>query len=139
VTLAGESTYRLSRLADVLSEVEEHRELAEEARSLAVALLEERCSHPDAPAAAIATMASIYRKEGNFEAAIEYYRRALALDYSQIQWRLNLARVLAETNRVPEAIHEARIGLRLRPQFRAAEKLIADLSVLSTEVARESQ
>jgi O-antigen ligase/tetratricopeptide (TPR) repeat protein len=139
VTLAGENTYRLSRLADVLSEVEEHAELAEAARSRAIALLEERCAHPDAPAAAIASMAGVYRKEGNLERAIEFYRRALALEYSQVQWRISLARLLAETGRVPEAIHEAKIGLRLRPQFRAAEKLIAELSVLSVEVAQESQ
>jgi len=31
--------------------------------------------------------------------------------------------------RIPEAMREARICLRLRPQFKAAEKLIADLSV----------
>jgi tetratricopeptide (TPR) repeat protein len=138
VTLAGESTYRLSQVADVLVEMEEHEELAEKAREQVVALLKEKCSQPDAPAAAFASMASIYRREGDKEAAIEHYRRALALEYSQVQWRFNLAQLLAETDRIPEAIHEARIGLRLRPQFKAARKLIADLSVLPGAVVQES-
>ncbi|TKJ34785.1 MAG: hypothetical protein CEE38_16630 [Planctomycetes bacterium B3_Pla] len=137
VKLAGKSTYRLSHVADVLLETEEHKELAEEARAQVVALLKKKCSQPDAPAAAFASMASIYRREGDKEAAIEHYRRALALDYSQVQWRYNLARLLAETDRIPEAIHEARVGLRLRPQFKAAETLIADLSVLPGAVAQE--
>ena len=33
-------------------------------------------------------------------------------------------------DRIPEAIHEARICLRLQPQMDAAKKLIEDLSVL---------
>jgi hypothetical protein len=48
-----------------------------------------------------------------------------------------MARLLAETDKIPEAIHEARIGLRLRPQFKAAEKFIADLSVLPGAVIEE--
>jgi len=83
-------------------------------------------------------MASIYGREGDNETAIEHYRRALALDYSHVPWRLNLARLLAETDRIPEAIHEARIGLRLRPQFKAAEKFIADLSILPGAVIEEN-
>jgi tetratricopeptide (TPR) repeat protein len=138
VTLAGESTYRLSHVADVFVEMEEHKELADEARAQVVTLLKEKCSQPDAPAAAFASMAGIYGREGDNEAAIEHYRRALALDYSKVQWRFNLARLLAETDRIPEAIHEARIGLRLRPRFKAAERLIADLSVLPGAVVQES-
>lgn len=138
VTLAGESTYRLSHVANALADIDEHKELADKARSQAVALLKEKCSQPDAPAAAFASMASIYGRQGDNEAAIENYRHALALDYSQVQWRLNLARLLAKSNRVAEAIHEARIGLRLRPQFKEAEKLIADLSVAPSVIAQES-
>jgi len=137
VALAGDSTHRLSRVADILIELGQHKELARQARSSAIALLKERCSQPDAPAAALASMANIYAKTGDTEAAIEHYRRALALDYSQIRWRLDLARLLAATNRVPEAIHEARIGLRLRPRYKAAEKLIADLSILPGALADE--
>jgi len=138
VALAGESTYRLNHVANVLVEMEGQKELAKKARAQVIALLKKKCSQPDAPAAAFASMASIYGREGDNETAIEHYRRALTLDYSHVQWRLNLARLLAETDRIPEAIHEARIGLRLRPQFKAAEKFIADLSVLPGAVIEEN-
>jgi tetratricopeptide (TPR) repeat protein len=137
VTLAGESTYRLNQVANVLVEMEDQKELAEKAQAQVVALLKKKCSQPDAPAAAFASMASIYGREGDNETAIKHYRRALAIDYSHVQWRLSMARLLAETDKIPEAIHEARIGLRLRPQFKAAEKFIADLSVLPGAVIEE--
>ncbi|OHB76299.1 MAG: hypothetical protein A2Z25_24090 [Planctomycetes bacterium RBG_16_55_9] len=136
VAMAGESPNRLSQVADALRATEEYKEVAEKVRAQVVDLLKKQCSEPDAPAAAFASLANVYVREGDHEAAIKLYRRALALDYSQIQWRFNLARLLADTGRIPEAIHEARIGLRLRPQFKAAEKLIADLSV-STGAAIE--
>lgn len=139
VTLAGESTYRLNHVANILVEMEEQKELVEKARANVVALLKKKCSQPDAPPAVFAAMANIYGREGETEAAIEHYRRALTLDYSHVQWRLNLARLLAKTNRIPEAIHEARISLRLKPQFKAAEKFIADLSVSPGPVIVENQ
>ncbi|HUT56626.1 MAG TPA: tetratricopeptide repeat protein, partial [Phycisphaerae bacterium] len=87
------------------------------------------CERPDAPAWAVASMAGRYLQEKDYEGAVKYYRRALALDYGQVDWRFNLAQALAESGRVAEAMHEARICLRLRPQMTVAERLIADLSV----------
>ncbi|KKL21893.1 hypothetical protein LCGC14_2440870, partial [marine sediment metagenome] len=46
-------------------------------------------------------------------------------------WRIRLARLLAAAGQIEDAIHEARICLRLRPQMAEARKLIEDLSVLS--------
>jgi len=46
-----------------------------------------------------------------------------------VGWRFNLAQALAKSGRVADAMHEARICLRLRPQMMVAERLIADLSV----------
>ncbi|GAH82433.1 unnamed protein product, partial [marine sediment metagenome] len=101
-------------------------------------LLKLKSQQPDAPAWVFASLANMYRREKDNEAAIEHYRRALALDYGQVNWRLTLARLLANTGSVPEAIHEARICLRLRPQFKAAENLIADLSVHPAALGGES-
>ena len=60
---------------------------------------------------------------------MEHYRWALALDDSQVGWRLTLARLLADGGYVPEAIQQARICLRFDPRLEAAAKLVADLSV----------
>ena len=130
VAIAGDNIGWLSYITNTLVGTEEHEDIVEEALARVVELLREKCSEPDAPAWAFASMANIYRKEKDNEAAIEHYRRALALDYGQMHWRFTLARLLAETDRIPEAIHEARICLRLQPQMNAAKKLIEDLSVL---------
>lgn len=44
---------------------------------------------------------------------------------------------LSETGRIPEAIHEARICLRLNPQSQSANNLIADLCVLPVAIGEE--
>lgn len=129
-TLAGDNISRLIYMADSLTGMEEHKELADKTREQAKELLISKCSEPAAPAWAFANLANIYRKESDQDKAVEYYQRALALNYGQVDWRFNLAKMLAEIGRISEAIHEARICLRLRPQFKAAENLIAELSVL---------
>ena len=138
VTIAGENMGRLSHVADLLAQSDEHQALAEEARTQVTRLLKARCQEPDAPAGVLASLANIYRREKDNEAAIEHYRRALVLDYGQVQWRFALATLLAETGKIPEAIHEARICLRLRPQFKPAERLIENLSVLPGAVTKEN-
>jgi len=129
MAIAGDRTSRLSYVANILADMDEQKELVEDARAKVMNLLKEKCSQPDAPASVFASLASIYRKQQDNEAAIEYYRRALALDYGQVNWRFTLAELLADTGYIREAMHEAKICLRLRPQFKAAEKLIMDLSV----------
>ena len=130
VTLAGDNSNYLSYVARALANIEERKDIVEQTQARVVELLEKKCSGPDASASVYASLANIYRKEGNHEAAIEYYYLALEMDYSQIQWRFTLANLLTEADKIPEAIHEARICLRLSPQFKAAEELIARLSVM---------
>jgi len=137
VKLAGDNIDWLSQAASLLSEGGGRGAMAEQARSRVVELLKLKCQEPDPPAWALASLADICARENDYEAAIENYRRALALDYGQVQWRFTLATLLAKTDRIDEAIREARICLRLRPEFKAAERLIADLSVHPAAVGAE--
>jgi tetratricopeptide (TPR) repeat protein len=130
IAIAGDDAGRLSHVANALADIEEHKDLVEETQTKVIELLKKRCSEPDPPAWALASLGNMCRSKEDHEAAIEYYRRALLLDYGQVQWRFELARLLADADRISEAIHEARICLRVRPQFKEAEKLIADISVL---------
>jgi len=50
VTIAGDNMGRLSHIANILAESNEHQALADEARSQVVELLKSRCQEPDAPA-----------------------------------------------------------------------------------------
>lgn len=138
VILAGDNIGWLSYVANALSNMTEHKDIVEKAQIQVVELLKQKCSGSDAPASSLASLANIYRKEGENEAAIEHYRRALALEYGQVRWRFALAKLLAEESKIPEAIHEARVCLRIRPQFRAAKILIEELSVLPSVAAKEN-
>lgn len=129
VIIARDDIYRLSLTADILVDTSEYKEIVQQTKDRVAQLLKEKCSRADVPASVHASLANICRREDS-EAAIQHYRRALDMDYGQIYWRFALARLLAETGKISDAIHEARICLRLSPQFRDAEKLIADLSVL---------
>jgi tetratricopeptide (TPR) repeat protein len=129
IALADDNTDRLSYVAGILIDMDENEELVATARTKVMDLLKEKCLQPNAPASAFMSLANIYRKQQDNKSAIEYYRRALALDYGQVRWRFTLAKLLAEMERIPEAMQEARICLRLRPQFKAAKELIAELSV----------
>jgi O-antigen ligase/tetratricopeptide (TPR) repeat protein len=135
LVIAGQNADWLGQVADILATRDEHHGLAAETRVKVTELLEARCRQIDAPAGTLASLASICRADGNKERAIELYRRALAKEYGQVQWRLTLATLLAQTNRVREAIQEAKTCLRLHPGSKAAQKLIEDLSVLPEVLA----
>lgn len=129
VAIAGDDVRRLSYIANVLADSTEHGGLVRHARTKVASLLKERCTQPDAPAWALVSLANIYTEQQDKKTAIEFYRRAIELDYSQVSWRLELAKLLADTGHIPEAMHQARICRRLCPQLEEAKKLIADLSV----------
>lgn len=130
IAIAGDSPDLLLLVAQGLQAQDGNQELAAELRQRATTILKARCAQPDAPASLLASMARIHQQERDVHAAIECYRRATALDYAQVDWHLALAQLLAKAGSIPEAIHEARICLRLRPQMSAARKIIEDLSVL---------
>ncbi len=133
---AGNNIDRLTYVAGILEDMQ-YYDLAKQTSQEIQNLLEAKCSKPNAPASAFVSLANIYIKQQDNKAAIECYHRALALNYSQIQWRLTLARLLAETENIPEAIQQARICLRVRPQLKAAENLIADLSIHPAAMGEE--
>lgn len=132
LTVAAEDARGLTRVTDAIDAMQEYEQLADTIRARVIELLNTKCSQPDTPAGALVSLANICVTEKDYEAAIENYRRALSLDYGQVQWRLTLATLLAKTDRIAEAIDEAAICLRLRPQFGGAQKLIADLSAQPT-------
>jgi tetratricopeptide (TPR) repeat protein len=130
VALAGDNTSWLSYVENVLSDMTGHEQEAQQVRKKVIELLQKECSQPNASASVFASYAECHIKEKNIEIAIEYYRRAVALEYNQVSWRFEMAKLLAQTGKIQEAIYEARICLRLCPHFTAAEELIANLSVL---------
>ena len=131
--LAGDNPGRLSYVADLLTERDRHTELAEQARAKALELLAQQSDDPDAPAATQVSMARHDAEQGDIEAAIARYRLALRKDYDQVGWHYELAVLLAQTGRVAEAMHETRICLRLRADYKPAQQLLNELAVRPAE------
>jgi len=138
ISAAGDDIGRLRHVALLLEDMQ-YNDLAKQLWHKIETLQEATWSQPDASASALASLANVYRKRQDYDAAVEYYRRALALDYGQVGWRLDLARLLIEMGKIPEAMRQARICLQLHPQSKAAEKLVADLSVHPTAFDKEKQ
>jgi tetratricopeptide (TPR) repeat protein len=125
--LAGDDHRRLEELARACAAVPEFAHLAETLRDAAITSLRRRASAPDVAPQELVSLARIEDARGNRDAAVELYRRAVAQDYAQIDWRLELARALAESNRLDDAIREVRVCLRLRPQYPPAVRLMEEL------------
>jgi tetratricopeptide (TPR) repeat protein len=115
----------------------QYYDLAEEAQAKVRRLLEAKCAEPGTPGSVYAHLASIHSGQGNNQAALECYRQALAREYGQIQWRLELAKILVKMGRAQEAMSEAKICLQLYPRLDAAERFVADLSVHPAVVAQQ--
>ena len=120
-----------------MDQTKEHQDIAKDTQNRIIELLKVKCSEPDVSASALISLGEFYKKENNLDAAIDYYRQALDKEYSQIKWRIMLARLLAEAGNTPEAIHEAQICLRLSPKYEAAENLIAQLNTISNPITKK--
>lgn len=131
VALAGNEIGFLNQVATMLSESDAHTALADQARAKVAELLEQKAAAPDAAAGTLASLAAVYAKDGKTAEAIDLYRRALTLDYGNIGWRLNLARLLAQSGDSETALHEAKIILRLKPGYAPAKRIIEEASVKS--------
>jgi O-antigen ligase/tetratricopeptide (TPR) repeat protein len=78
-------------------------------------LMLRRAADPRAPPALLAEAAELCRAQGQLEAAVRFYRRALAVEFNQTRWRMALARLLHEVGKEEEAQLEARAALRYAP------------------------
>ncbi|MBN1126169.1 MAG: O-antigen ligase family protein [Sedimentisphaerales bacterium] len=96
--------------------------------------LKEICENDKAPASAHASLARLYEKSGDLEAAVQNYRRAVMLEYDKVTWHYSLARLLADLGRIDEAVEEARVCLRIRPDYNTAKQLIEELSTRMSAV-----
>jgi tetratricopeptide (TPR) repeat protein len=136
LVLAQDNVHQLAYVANLLVTSEQHSQLVEQIRNDIFTLLQHRSKQSDAPAGVFGSLASLYYQQGDIQTAIEHYRLAIKKDYDQVGWHYALARLLDEEGRVDEASHEAEICLRLRPDYRAAERLIEESSARSAAMEK---
>lgn len=121
VTIAAGDTGRLAYIAQTLKGIDEHKYLVEKIDAKIFAIYEEKC--------AFVSLANLYRKQHKNDLAIECYKNALKVNYGNLSLRLTLARLLAEEERIPEAMVQAKICLRIFPHYTPAIKLVKDLAI----------
>jgi tetratricopeptide (TPR) repeat protein len=128
--LAGDNVGWLSSSVNLLAAYDVNdNTLVERALDRIKTTLEHRSRSTDATAGVFASLARIYQKDNDPNAAIEYYGKALVRDYGQVSWRYAMACLLEDQGKWEEALHEAKICLRLDSNFTAARRLIEHLSV----------
>jgi tetratricopeptide (TPR) repeat protein len=126
--IAGDNASRLRVIAGVFQDRGQSTEAVETVRAKMLTQLEKQSLEPMAPAWVFASLAVAYQQNGRLDDAIAHYRRALAKDYGQVNWRYRLARLLGETGKIRQAIEEAETCLRLRQGHTGAQRLIERLS-----------
>jgi tetratricopeptide (TPR) repeat protein len=136
--LAEGQTHRLTQLAGILAEADAQENLVQEIQNRIVDLLTAQCGDSQAPASCFATLGWIHEKRHNADVAVQCFREALARDYGQVNYHLALARLLAHAGEWEEAMREAKVCLRLSPQYGPAEKLIEESSVRLTSPANKA-
>jgi lipopolysaccharide biosynthesis regulator YciM len=117
----------LGSLSELLENRPQDTAIAQEARRQETALLRAAAARKDCDAQTLARAARGYVSDGELNAAIECYRRALRQDYGQTRWHFELAKALANANRPDEAINELRICLIQQPNFGEAQSLLKQL------------
>ncbi len=100
-------------------------EWADRCRRESAALLAAEAARADVPAPTLATLADTAEREGRLADAADLYRRALLLEYGNVDWRMRRAQCLADLGRLTEAMQEAHVVLQLRPEQPAATALLA--------------
>jgi tetratricopeptide (TPR) repeat protein len=138
VVLAQDYAGRLAQVANILAASPQHTEWIAQIQDEIFELLKQQSREPDATASIFGSLGSLYHQRGELQTAIDHYRVAIKKDYDQVGWHYALARLLNEEGRTDEAIHEAKICLRLRPDYGSAKRMIEELSVSSTTVEEMS-
>ncbi len=118
----------LQQLASRLQAMPGQQEVAAACLREAEALTRSAAEQAGASPASLVELAELHVRNGNKTEAIKCYQNALGGDYGQVPWRLRLARLLADTDQPEEAIRQARLCLRLRPQLSEAQGLISELA-----------
>lgn len=118
----------LNRLAGTLSTDPKQQGLVARCLHESSALLAAEVVGSDAGAGAYAAFAGECADRGEDRKAIEFYQRALARDYGQVDWRFRLAVLLQKSGQLDSAAREARACLGMRPQMREAADLLDNLN-----------
>jgi tetratricopeptide (TPR) repeat protein len=120
----------MMQVSVALQKIPRYHDLAWQAYGRGANLLEQDAMR-EPTAWRFATVASYRASLGNFAAADSYYRRALEMEPTNPEWRVNHAEVLRQLGRTSDAIEEVRTALRLHPDSVEAHRVLDQLMAAS--------
>ena len=126
---ADGSAVGLHRLAALIKGDEGRADIVKEAEDKFLALMATEEEQEKSNGWLLSEAANIYRDRDDRPTAIAYYQKAVSKNYGNAAWRYELAKCLAAEGRNDEAKREARLVLRLKPQWVGAKRLIENLGV----------
>lgn len=118
----GETLLQLARLYQNANEIDQRR-------SIALKAVDAFSKEPDGPgkAKSLRLTAEAYTIAGMPDEAIHSYRKALELAPHQIEWRMELVKLLQSTQGVQWALREAETCVALAPEHVGLRKLVDEL------------
>lgn len=117
----------LRALTAILMNNPAYRELAKRCSDEATVLLLKAAQSPDASDDVLAQVAQYYDGLGHDAEAAKYYELALNKNYSQVDWRFRLAKLMIKSGNLAAAEKELQTILRLRPKWPEAESLLNEV------------
>ncbi|MGL4512441.1 MAG: O-antigen ligase family protein [Lacipirellulaceae bacterium] len=126
--LAGADRVRVLTLARVCDAVPNRAAEASALRETADKLLRQRAASDDATPGELAEAADTAMRAEEFDAAAGLYRRALASSYGQVGWRTSLVEALRKSDKLDDALREARVCLRMRPGDQHYKSLVTQIA-----------
>jgi hypothetical protein len=101
---------------------------ASDPRAVLLSRMAKMCESPDADAEAMSMLGEECMRRHAPQLAAEYYERALEHEYSQVNWRILLARALVATGKLDAAIIEVRACHKLAPDRNDVSAYLEELS-----------
>ena len=124
LAVADGNAFWLLKVAVALRGDPRHADVMRQAQDRFLALIESEEQQNQANGWTLFEAGNLCRDRGDVERATAYYESAVAKDYGQVGWRLELAKCLAAAGKPEAALREARLCLRLRPQSAEARQFI---------------
>lgn len=122
--LAGENVPAVRRIVEILTKSQNDAALAS-AKTRLEELIRLHAANRNAPADALVDAGELALSRQEYDAAADFYKRALQINSTRADWRLALARALGASGKTQEALTEAYTAQRLGSG--GAQSLILEL------------
>lgn len=129
VEIASNDTKRLRYVIRTLSKDDNFSDEKQIAYLKLVELTEQKILKNTVSADDLVFIGDYYYNNHNGSSAIRYFSKAIDADYGNPYLRFKLARALTDNGQAIEAMKQLRVCLKLKPKYRSAENLLAELSV----------